>query len=253
MQADPIRNALKSGRAVSNVWMMLGSGLALELAAKAGWDTVTIDLQHGQGGFRDMVAMITAANAASIPALVRIPHNEPGLIHRALDAGAQGVIAPMINTREDALNFASAGKYPPVGERSWGPVRARLVTDDDYSSYANDWTFCCVQIETQQALQNIDEIMGVDGVDCVLVGPNDLCLSLTRGKKLDIRDASVLEALDLIVEKAREHKVAAWCFANDTDYARMVIEKGFQIVTAGSDVGFISAGAEANLKEVFGK
>jgi len=248
---DPIRSALDAGKTLSNVWIMLGSSLSLEIAAHAGWDTVTIDLQHGHGGFSHMVAMITAADAAKTPALVRIPHNEPGYIHRALDAGAQGVIAPMINTGNDAQDFASACKYPPVGGRSWGPVRAALITDGDYTTEANDWTFCCVQIETQAALDNIDDIMSVDGIDCVLVGPNDLCLSLTKGKKLDINAPEVLDALDLILAKAKEHNVYAWCFANDAEYARMVAKKGYQIITAGADVGFVAAGAEASLKAAF--
>ena len=198
-----------------------------------------------------MVAMITAADAANVPALVRIPHNEPGYIHRALDAGVQGVIAPMINTLEDAQSFANACKYPPVGTRSWGPVRAALITEGDYTTLANDWTFCAAQIETQQALDNIDEILSVDGIDCALVGPNDLCLSLTRGEKLDINAPVVLEALDLILAKAKEHNVYAWCFANDAEYARMVAQKGFKIITAGADVGFIAAGAEMALKAAF--
>ncbi len=251
MAHDPIRTALDAGKTLSNVWIMLGSGLSLEIAAHAGWDTVTIDLQHGQGGFNEMVAMITAADAAKVPAMVRIPHNEPGYIHRALDAGVQGVIAPMINTREDAQSFANACKYPPVGARSWGPVRAALITQGDYTTLANDWTFCAAQIETQAALDNIDEIMSVDGIDCVLVGPNDLCLSLTKGELLDISAPVVLDALDLILAKAKEHNVYAWCFANDADYARMVAKKGFKIITAGADVGFVAAGAEAALKAAF--
>ncbi len=250
---DPIRQALDAGKTLSNVWIMLGSSLVLEIAAHAGWDTVTIDLQHGHGGFNEMVAMITAADAANTPALVRIPHNEPGYIHRALDAGAQGVIAPMINTKEDALAFASACKYPPVGARSWGPVRAALITEGDYTFQANDWTFCCAQIETQRALDNIDDIMSVDGIDCVLVGPNDLCLSLTKGEKLDISAPVVLDALDLILAKAREHNVYAWCFANDAEYARMVAKKGYQIISAGADAGFIAVGAESALKAAFSR
>jgi len=251
MAQDPIRQALDAGKTLSNVWIMLGSGLVLEIAADAGWDTATIDLQHGQGGFNEMVAMITAADAAEIPALVRIPHNEPGYIHRALDAGAQGVIAPMINSKKDAQDFASACKYPPIGARSWGPVRAALVMEGDYTTQANDWTFCCAQIETQSALDNIDDIMSTDGIDCVLVGPNDLCLSLTKGDKLDINAPVVLEALDLILAKAKEHNVYAWCFANDAEYARMVTKKGYQIITAGADAGFIAAGAQAALKAAF--
>ena len=251
MADDPIRQALNAGKTLSNVWIMLGSGLVLEIAAHAGWDMATIDLQHGQGGFNEMVAMITAADAAGIPALVRIPHNEPGYIHRALDAGVQGVISPMINTKQDAQDFANACKYPPVGARSWGPVRAALITKGDYTTLANDWTFCCAQIETQAALDNIDDIMGVDGIDCVLVGPNDLCLSLTKGEELDISTPVVLEALDLILAKAKEHNVYAWCFANDAEYARMAAQKGFKIITAGTDAGFIAAGAQEALKAAF--
>lgn len=251
MVDDPIRRALDAGKTLSNVWITLGSGLILELAAHAGWDTVTIDMQHGQGDYNNLVTMITAASAANVPAIVRIPHNEPGYINRVLDAGAQGIAAPMINTGEDAQNFANACKYPPIGSRSLGPVRAKLVTQDDYRTIANDWTFCCVQIETQQALDNLDEIMSVDGIDCVLVGPNDLSLSLTKGAELDIASPEMLKALDLVLAKAAEHNVYAWCFANTSDYAWLVAKKGFKIITAGSDSGFIASGAQAALKAAF--
>lgn len=253
MYADPIRSALDAGKTVSNAWILLGTGLGLELVASTGWDTVTIDLQHGYGGFSEMAAMITAANAANISAIVRVPHNEPGYIHRALDVGAQGVVAPMVNTREEAERFVSACKYPPIGERSFGPLRASLVTDSDYPSYANDWTFCAVQIETQQALDNIDEILSVEGLDAVLVGPSDLTLSVTKGETLNTQTPVVLDALDLIVKKAKEHNVYSWGFAGDNEFARIVVDKGFQMVTAGLESNFIIQGSAATLKEVFGR
>jgi len=168
---------------------------------------------------------------------------DTGLIGRALDAGAQGVVCPLIETEEDAEAVVQAVKYPPRGARSWGPYAARFVMEDDYFENANGWTIACVQIETAPAIDNLDAILAVDGIDMVLVGPNDLAAALT-GRR-DINAPEVLEAIDLVLGKARERGVIAAIYANDLDYAGPLVEAGWHVISVGSDTGMLANGAEA--------
>ena len=133
MPEDRFRKAAKDGRTLLNAWLTLNSPFLIELIGQAGWDCVTIDQQHGLGGNEAMVHCLTAAKASNMPALARVAENDPGLVGRALDAGAQGVICPLIATVEDAEALVQAVKFPPHGNRSWGPYRARLGYDGDYS------------------------------------------------------------------------------------------------------------------------
>lgn len=249
MAPDPIREAVRSGRTVFNAWTMLGSPLAIEYTAAAGWDAITIDQQHGVGCDAELVACLTAAKAGGKPALVRVACNDEGLIGRALDAGAQGVICPMVNSPDDAARLVRASKYPPLGARSWGPYRARLVSEVNYFDWANAWTIACAQIETRAALDALDAILGTDGLDMIYLGPNDLSASLLDGERLDIRAPVVAEALDLVLRKAREHKVIAGVFANDHAFARPLIDAGWDVVSIGTDGGWLADGAAAALPD----
>ena len=134
---------------------------------------------------------------------MRVAANDSGLIGRALDAGAHGVICPMIDTAEDAVELVASVKFPPLGNRSLGPFRARLALPD-YFRAANDWTIACAQIETRTALDNLDEILATPGLDMVCAGPNDLALTLSGGAHSDIRSPEVIEALDLLLAKAKK-------------------------------------------------
>jgi 4-hydroxy-2-oxoheptanedioate aldolase len=248
MSAEPreasIRAKVAAGKPLFNAWMQLGLPYAVELAAEAGADLVTIDQQHGIGGHAELMGCLTAAGAARLPALVRVARNDFGLIGRALDAGAQGVICPMINSAEDAKAFVEAVKYPPLGSRSLGPFRARLAVPD-YISVANGWTIACGQVETKTALDNLDAILGTPGFDMICVGPNDLALTLSGGVHADIRAAETITAIDLVLAKCREHDVIAGIFANDVDYARSLIEKGWQVIAVSSDTRWLTWGANA--------
>ncbi|MGI9382205.1 MAG: HpcH/HpaI aldolase family protein, partial [Methyloligellaceae bacterium] len=194
-------------------WCTLGSSYGVELVAAAGWDLVLIDQQHGFGGQAEMLAGLTAARAGDVPACVRVAWNDPALVSRALDAGAHGVVCPMINSCDDARAFVAAAKYPPVGARSWGPYRAQLLLDGDHLAKANAWAMTFAQIETAEALDNLDDILSVDGLDGVLVGPNDLAISMTGTR--DIRNKKVVAAIRTIRKQAEAAGKATWIFAND--------------------------------------
>jgi len=208
---------------------------------EAGYDAVLIDRQHGLGDPSDLINCLTAARAAGLPALVRPLSPDAGLVGSALDAGAQGVVVPLIETADDAEACVRAVKYAPKGMRSWGPYRGQLMTPHDDLDAVNAWTIACVQIETKGAVDNLDEIMGVDGLDMVLVGPNDLATALT-GKR-DIRASEVIEACDLILKKARESHVFAAIFANDIDYAKPLFEAGWNLITVGADMSLLARAA----------
>jgi 4-hydroxy-2-oxoheptanedioate aldolase len=240
--SDALRTALASGKPLFNAWLSLGSAFAVEVVAEAACDLITIDQQHGIGGNMELVSALTAAGAARVPALVRVAANDDGLIGRALDAGAQGVICPMVNSPADAARLVAAVKYPPLGARSWGPYRARIAAGD-YFSQANRWTIACAQIETKAALDNLDGILATPGLDMVCAGPNDLAITLSGGAHSDVRAPEVLQGLDLLLAKCREHHVISCIFANDADYAKPLIAKGWQIVAIANDVRWLAAAA----------
>lgn len=239
---DPLRAKLAAGKPLFNAWLSLGSAFAVEVVAEAGCDLITIDQQHGIGGNAELVASLIAARAAAVPAMVRVAQNDVGLIGRALDAGAQGVVCPMVNSAEDARRLVDAVKFPPGGSRSWGPYRARLGLPD-YFAQANGWTIACGQIETKAALAELDSILATPGLDMIVAGPNDMAITLSGGKSADIRAPQVTDAVDHLLEKCKEHRVIASIFANDADYAKPLIAKGWQIIAIANDVRWLAASA----------
>ena len=241
-----LRLKLAEARPLFNAWITLGSPYAVELAGEAGWQAVTIDQQHGIGGHSELLACLTAARAADLAALVRVGMLDVGLIGWALDAGAQGVICPMVETPKDARRLVEAVKYPPLGRRSWGPFRAKLLTDPDMAA-ANAWTIACAQIETAEAVAGLDAILAVPGLDMVYAGPNDLAISLSGGASRDIRSPAVTGALDKILAGCRRQGIIAGVFANDTDYARPLIDKGWDVISCGTDAGWLAAEAARTL------
>lgn len=229
-------------------WHALGSGLAVEMAAAAGWDAALIDQQHGFGGQSELLAGLTAARAGGIPAFVRVAWNDHALIGRALDGGAAGIVCPMINDADDAARLVEAAKYPPLGARSWGPYRAAPTFGGDYFAEANGATLVFAQIETGAALDNLDAILATKGLGGILVGPNDLAVSLTGGR--DIRDGAVLAAIDDVLTRARDAGVIGWIFANDDSYARDMRARGWTMLSIGTDGGWLRDAAGAQLAAI---
>ncbi len=235
------RALLNAQKPVFNAWLGLGSALGVEIAADAGWDAVMIDQQHGVGGQPELLGCLTAAKAAGVPAIVRVAQLDFGLIGRALDAGAQGVMVPMVERAEDAARLVHAVKYPPLGGRSIGPYRARLLIEGDYFAAANAWTIACGQIETAGAAANIDAICATEGFDMICVGPNDLAISLSRGQDRDIRSPKMLECVEHVRARAAAGGVMTAIFANDRDYAAHMASSGWQVISVGTDTGWLAA------------
>ena len=238
-----MKRAWQRDGAVLNGWLHIPSPFAAEVMAHAGYDSLTIDLQHGASDFAGALGMMQAISTTGAVPFVRVPWNDPGLIMRLMDAGAYGVICPMINTREEAEKFVGACRYPPEGYRSFGPFRASLYAGADYAEGANETVVTMAMIETAEAVENLDDIMGVPGLDAVFVGPADLGQSLGEGPGMDRTEPAVVGAIDRILVAAKEHGLAAGIFTGSTEYASRMVEQGFRFVTVLSDARLLASAA----------
>ena len=244
MRENRIRKIWKAGGAVVNGWLAIPTGFSAETMAHQGWDSLTIDMQHGLMDYQAAVNMLTAISTTDTVPVVRVPWNEPGILMKMLDAGAYALICPMVNTAEDAERLVSCTHYPPRGQRSMGPIRALLYGGADYQKNANDTVVVFAMIETRQALDNLDAILSVKGLDAVYIGPADLSLALGCNPTFDDVDKPVAEAIDLILAKAKEHGVVAGIHNGTPEGALKRIAKGFQFVTISSDARLMAAGAQ---------
>jgi 4-hydroxy-2-oxoheptanedioate aldolase len=243
MRENRIRSIWKTGGAVVNGWLTIPSTFSAETMAHQGWDSLTIDLQHGLVDYQKAVDMFAAISTTDTVPMARVPWNEPGILMKVLDAGAYALICPMVNTRADAERLMSAAHYPPRGTRSFGPLRAMLYGGDDYQAQANDTVVIFAMIETREALEHLEDILSVPGLESIYVGPSDLSLALGCGPSMDDVERPVAEAIDHILARAKAHGVVAGIHNASPEAARKRIEKGFQFVTIGSDAGFMAEGS----------
>ena len=244
MRENRLRTLWRDDRAAINGWLAVPSSFSAEVMAHQGWDTLTIDLQHGVIDYAQMVTMLQAISSTPTVPVVRVPWLEPGIVMKALDAGAYGLICPMISTREQAQRLVSYTHYAPQGERSFGPVRASLYGGADYATEANKTVVVFAMIETAQALDKLDDILSVEGLDAIYVGPSDLSLALGCKPVFDDVDPKVAQALDHIVERARAHGVMAGVHNGRPDVALARIAKGYRFVTVSSDARMLAAGSQ---------
>ncbi|MFO1326564.1 MAG: aldolase/citrate lyase family protein [Rubrivivax sp.] len=244
MRENRLRTLWNQDKAAVNGWLAVPNGFSAEVMAHQGWDTLTIDLQHGVIDYAQMVTMLQAISTTPTVPIVRVPWLEPGIVMKALDAGAYGVICPMVNTREEAQRLVAYTHYAPMGTRSFGPVRAAIYGGADYASEANRTIVAFAMIETAQALDNLDSILSVEGLDAVYIGPSDLSLALGCKPVFDDVDPKVAQAIDHIVARARAHGVQAGVHNGRPDVARARIAKGFRFVTVSSDARILAAGSQ---------
>lgn len=249
MRENGLRKLWAGGRAATNVWATIPSSYATEIIAHQGWDSITVDTQHGVIGYPDMVAMLTAIATMPTTPLVRVSWNNPGEIMRAADAGAMGVICPTVNTKDECERFVGALRYAPMGYRSLGPNRARLM-GDDYAAKANTTVLAIAQIETASGLEHVEAIASVKGLDMLYIGPSDLGLSLGHEGRMDQTDPVVAKAIDRILAVAKAAGLKAGIYCISPDYSKQMFAKGFDLVTVLSDLTLINAGAA--LKKQFG-
>jgi 4-hydroxy-2-oxoheptanedioate aldolase len=247
---------LAAGETVYTGWCALPAPIVVETLAREGFVAVTIDQQHGLWDTAATVAGIAAIRQGGAAPIVRVPLGAFATASRALDFGAEGVIAPLINTVADARAFVSAAKYPPLGDRSWGPTRAMNLTGiADPTAYlreANSNIVTLAMIETREGLDNLDAIAAVPGIDVLFVGPSDLSITLSNGAVLDPHSAEVDAALDKIIAAAKKAGKIAGLYCVNAERAMACAKRGIRFLAVGSDLGMLRAGAAAQLKVLKG-
>lgn len=247
MRENRLRTLWAADQAVVNGWLAIPSAFAAEVMARQGWDSLTVDLQHGVVDYAQMVGMLQAISTTGTVPVVRVPWLEPGILMKALDAGAYGVICPMVNTREEAQRFVAWTSYAPRGTRSFGPIRATLYGGADYPQHADRTIVRFAMIETAQALDNLDAILSVEGLDAIYVGPSDLSLSLGCKPVFDDVEPKAAAAIAHIVARAQSYGVKAGIHNGRPDVAAARIAAGYRFVTLGSDARFLAAGSKEML------
>ena len=250
MRKNTVKEIWQSGGAVLNGWYSIPSSCSAEIMAHQGFDSITIDMQHGLVDYQTATTMLQAISTTSVIPFTRVPWNDPGFIMKALDAGSYGIICPMINTVEEAEKLVAACKYPPVGFRSFGPIRAKYYAGGathgggDYHNHANDETLVIPQIETREAIANLDDILQVPGIGGIYVGPSDLAMALGSEPRKGQNDPNVVEARKTILEACKHHGIPAGIHTNSTDVAVNMIKQGFQLTSVQSDDRFLMAMAK---------
>ncbi len=250
MRVNNVKAKWKKGEPAFGAWLAIPSSFSAEIMANQGFDYICIDMQHGMIDYQTAVTMLQAISTTDATPFVRVPWNEPGIIMKMLDAGAMGVVIPMVNTVKEAEAAVGACRYAPIGYRSFGPVRASIYAGSDYFQNANDEVACMPMIETTTALENLDNILNVSGIDAVYVGPADLSITLGQPPAMD-NEGAFEEARLTLAESCSKHNVVAGIHAN-AGLAEKHVAAGFRMVTISSDQGAMASAARQDIKVVYG-
>lgn len=249
-----IRNRVKQlwaeGKSTLNGWLSIGNSFTAEIMAAQGYDSLTVDVQHGALDYSRALPMLQAMRASGVVPMVRVPWLEPGIIMKALDAGAYGVICPMVNTPAQAAEFVSYLRYPPHGQRSFGPTRANFSAGANYAAEANGEILAFAMIETAEGMANLDAIAATPGLDGIYVGPADLTFSLMQGRlapAFDREEPEMIGALKRIVAACKAAGIRAALHCGTPDYAAKAIGWGFDMTTVGGDSRLLAAAATASV------
>lgn len=246
-----LRARLQAGETLFTAWSGVPDALTVEILAAQPFDAVTLDMQHGGHNEDSVLRGVAPVQRAGKPALVRIPVGRFDMSSRALDFGAEAVIAPMINSVADAKAFAASMKYPPLGERSWGPTYAfPRHGKGDFASWlaeSNDRTVAIAMVETRAALECLDGILETPGIDGIFVGPSDFSIAWSRGKTINSSLEDMMEAVADIAKRTRAAGKSAAIFLSDPAVTRRQVEMGFQLFATGSEHMLMSRGAQSLL------
>lgn len=253
MKQNSIKHLWKRNKPAINGWLSIANAFTAEIMAEQGYDSITIDLQHGIVDYHAAVGMLQAMRASDVTPLARVPWLDPAAIMKVLDAGAYGVICPMINTRAQAEELVSYMRYPPLGTRSFGPTRANFSAGSDYGREANENVICFAMIETAEALRNVDEIAATPGLDGLYIGPADLTLGLTGTRYptgFDREEPELIEAIQRILSAAHGAGIRAALHCGSPAYAAKAVGWGFDLVTISNDVRLLAGAAGASVAAV---
>ena len=253
MRKNKLKELFKAGKPIINSWLAVPSSFSAEVMANQGWDSLTIDMQHGIIDYPNAVNMLQAISSTETTPMARVNWNEPGQIMKILDAGCYGVICPMVSNRKEAEKFVQACQYPPKGYRSFGPIRASIYGGNDYAKHADEEILKLAMIETKEALEKLDEILDTTNLDGIYIGPADLSLAVGEEPGFDKPEntKAYMEILR-ILEAAKKRDLLAGLHNGSPEYAKKMIEKGFNLVTVGSDSRYITAGAKLDLEKLKG-
>lgn len=247
MKPNTLRSIWANGGVIVNGWLTIPSSFSAEVMAQQGFDSIVVDMQHGAIDYQTALTMLQAITTTSVIPMARVPWNDPASLMRILDAGAYGVICPMINTVEQAEALVQACKYPPRGYRSCGPVRAKYSCGADYLDGADEQLLVIAQIETAEAVANLDGILEVPGIDAIYVGPSDLAMALGSHARRGQQDAAVVAAKKKIVETCDRHDKPAGIHTPSAQKAREMVNEGYRLVTIASDDRLMAAKAKAEV------
>lgn len=247
MRPNTVKERLVAGESVINGWLAMPCTLSAEIVGLTGFDCVTVDLQHGMIGFDAALPLFQVLSGTSSIPLARVPVNDGAQIMRLLDAGAYGIICPMISTPDDAARFVKACRYPPKGDRSFGPARGLLYGGADYYQHADDAMLTIGMIETQQGLDNLDAILSVEGLDGIYIGPNDLSLALGQAPSSEPKAPVVVEAIAHILARCQVHGKIPGIFCSSGAAAADRLKQGFRMVTPGNEANLLKQAAAAAL------
>lgn len=243
--SNALLDAWDGGETTYGLWCVVPSTVSAQSVAGRGFDYVCVDQQHGAIGYGDALPMYQVIGARTTP-IARVEWNDPGIIMKALDAGAQGVVVPLVSTVEDAERAVAACRYPPRGIRSFGPVvAATMLGSRDTADLER--VACIAMVETPEGLDNLDQIAAVPGLDAIYVGPADLALGLGLPPAYEHDDRQHADAITAIREACERHGIVPGIHAADGDMARRRVEEGFRMVTVGQDLTLLGAGAGAAL------
>jgi 4-hydroxy-2-oxoheptanedioate aldolase len=254
MRKNKLKELFKAGKPIINSWLAVPSSFSAEIMANQGWDSVTIDMQHGLIDYPNAVNMLQAISTTQTTPIARVNWNEPGQIMKILDAGCYGVICPMVSNRLEAENFVQACQYPPKGYRSFGPVRASIYGGSDYAKHADNEILKLAMIETKEALDKLDEILDTPNLDGIYIGPADLSPAVGEEPGFDKPENSkAYNEILRILNAAKKRGLLTGLHNGSPEYAQKMIDKGFNLVTVGSDSRYIASGAKSDLEKLKGK
>lgn len=245
---------MKEGKPVINGWLQIPSTVSTEAMAHQGWDSLTIDMQHGLVDYTNALPMLQTISTTEVTPLARVNWNEPGQIMKILDAGCYGIICPMISNKSQAEKFVQACMYPPKGYRSFGPVRGLIYGGSDYAKYSNDEMLKLAMIETKESLEKLDEIMSTPGVDGIYIGPADLSLAIGEEPGFDkSENTKAYNEIMRILEHAKKNNIFAGIHNGTPEYSLKMISKGFNFVTIGSDQRALSSESKKVVEKMKGE
>lgn len=247
MRENRIRNIWTAGGNALNGWLQVPSSYQAEIMAHEPFDSVTIDFEHGMLDFGDIVTMLQAISTTNAVPLVRMQGHDPHMIMKILDAGAYGIICPLIDTRDDCEKFVAACRYGPQGNRSYGPARGFLYGGPDYGQHANATILTFAMIETESAINNLEAIMSVKGLDAVYIGPHDLAIGLGCEPTLEPKAEKVIAAYKKVLATAKKCGVIPGVHAPNGEVAKRMFEWGFRFVGLSKDTSLLAAAARAEI------